>query len=223
MDFLNKSNVAAHELNFKRGYHLYPNENIVRIVKTFFQKGGKVLDYGFGPGENLIHLLKLGFECSGIEVSEEAKRITQEKLLHYPEFNNKYDLNIINHNDKSLPFENDSFDYILANQSLYYIASEMKIKHLLKEFDRILKPKGKLVITMLSRLNEFCTNGIKVEENVYRYKVEASGLEYLVYILRDENHIKKVFNIFNINEVGWFDNYYFGVSGHHFVILASKE
>ena len=52
--------------------HSYPNENIVRLISSFFggippENSNKCLDYGFGPGENLIHLLKLGLCGSAFE------------------------------------------------------------------------------------------------------------------------------------------------------------
>jgi ubiquinone/menaquinone biosynthesis C-methylase UbiE len=53
----------------------YPNENLVRFVNYLFKepKGNKVLDLGFGSGNNLIHLLKKGFECYFKADSKEIK------------------------------------------------------------------------------------------------------------------------------------------------------
>lgn len=224
INLLNEENVEKYEEDFRKGAdHLYPNENIVRLVKWFFEVGNKVaLDYGFGPAENLIHLLRLGYICEGIEVSKNAKILAENKLQNYPQFEGKVNLHLLEKHQSSLPFEDNYFDYILSNQVVYFLAHEEKIKKLLNEFKRILKPNGRLIITMMSRLNHFCTKGIEIEPNIYKYEDKENNYLRYVYILLDEGHAREMFSIFKIHEIGWFDNYYCGVSGHHFVILASK-
>ena len=94
--FRNEQNASAYEEMYKEGYnHLYPNENIVRLVKWFWGVGGRVLDYGFGSGENLLHLLKEGYVCEGIEVSDNALVLVKNKLGNYPQFEGKYNLHIL--------------------------------------------------------------------------------------------------------------------------------
>lgn len=62
----------------------YPSENLVRYLYFLYngkpENGIKVLDYGFGSGNNLIHLLRLGMDVSGVEVSKDAKKITLENV-----------------------------------------------------------------------------------------------------------------------------------------------
>ena len=190
-----------------------------------FGGGGLVLDYGFGPGENMIHLLRLGYHCEGLEVSKNAKMLVERKLERYPEFEGFANLHLLEDNQSSLPFGDDYFDYVLSNQVVYFLAHEEKIKRLFSEFRRVLKPKGRLIITMMSRLNHFCTKGIEIAPNIYKYLNKDSGYLRYVYILYDENHARELFKTFEIHEIGWFDNHYCGASGHHFVILAynSKE
>ena len=224
VNLLNSDNVAQYEASYGIGIadHLYPNENLVRLVKWFF-KGGKVLDYGFGSGENLIHLLKSGYMCSAVEVSLNAKTLVENKLKEYPQFDGKVDLHILEEGQEHLPFEDDTFDYIVSNQVVYFLASEQKIVHLLSEFKRVLRSNGRLIITMMSRLNHFCFKGIEIEPNIYKYEDKGNDYIRYVYILRDEGHARDLFSLFEINEIGWFENYYCGVAGHHYVILASNN
>lgn len=225
VDMVNKSNVARYEGCYKRGNdHSYPNENIVRLVKWFFPgKEGKVLDYGFGYGENLIHLLKSGYSCSGVDIASTAKNVVIRKLEKYPKYKDKYSLHILTNDDKQLMFEDNSFDYIVSNQTVYFSASETGVLKLLREFNRVLKPDGRLIITMMSRLNTFCISGTEIEPNVYKYYSKENDWTNYAYIVRDEGHARDLFSMFKIHEIGWFDNYYCGRSGHHFVVLASKH
>lgn len=220
---LNENNVKRYEKTYARGTdHKYPNENVVRLVKWYFDKGGKVLDYGFGYGENLIHLLKSGYNCSGIEVSKNAKSLVEKKLQTFPEYSGNVELHILEKDQETLPFKDNEFDYILSNQVVYFLANEHKIVALLNEFKRILKSSGKIIITMMSRLNHFCIKGTEIEPNVYEYEDNENEYKNYVYIIRDEGHARELFSIYNIHEIGWFDNYYCGASGHHYVILASN-
>ena len=207
--------VEGHEKSYRKGIdHHYPNENIVRLIKWFWGKPGKVLDHGFGPGENLLHLWRCGYDVSGIEVSEVARQITEAKQ-------SGLDLKIIDPNDSRLPYEDESFDYILSNQTVYFLVTEERIRHLLDEFHRILKPGGKIIVTMMSRFSTYCTNGTPLGHNQYQY-LDDGNMNF-VYIAKSEDHIRDLFKRFKIHEVGHFDNYYCGVSGHHYVVLAERK
>ncbi len=223
VDLVNENNVERYEETYRRGTnHLYPNENIVRLVKWFFDGNGKVLDYGFGPGENLMHLLRLGYLCEGIEVSRHAIQLVENKIKKYPEYKEKVNLYLLNNDQLRLPFDDNSLDYILSNQVIYYLANEENIIMLLNEFKRILKPNGRLIITMMSRLNHYCMKGTEIKPNIYKYEDKRNGNLNYVYIIQDEGHARDLFSMFNIQEIGWFDNYYCGASGHHWVILLSN-
>ena len=181
------------------------------------------MDYGFGPGENLIHLLRCGYNVSGIEVSNEAKKVTEIKLLKYPEYRGKYNLMLINEKTKALPYPDNTFDFILSNQTVYFLFDEKNIIELLNEFKRVLKPKGRFIISMMSRMDTGCIDGTPLGDNRYEYGTfETDELSNRVYIVRDENHARQLFSMFKIHEVGYFDFYYCGECGHHWVVLGEK-
>ena len=219
-DYFIERNISSYDEYFKDQDHLYPNENIVRLVKWFWEPGGRVLDYGFGFGENLIHLLTMGYGCEGIDVSKTALALVENKLKRYPEFEGKCNLSLLGAR-QDLPFADNHFDYILANQVIYFLASKEAVQKLLYEFQRVLKPGGKLIATMASQLNNYCSKGFEVKPDVYKYS--EYGLDFWAYVLRDEGHAREVFSMFDIQEIGWFDNHYCGSAGHHFVILATNK
>jgi hypothetical protein len=75
---------------------------------------------------------------------------------------------------------------------------------------------------MMSRLNHYCIKGTEIEPNIYKYEDKRNGNLNYVYIIQDEGRARDLFSMFNIQEIGWFDNYYCGASGHHWVILLSN-
>lgn len=110
------------------------------FIKAFLHKepieeGSLILDAGCGTGANHLFMRNYGRVVS-VDVSQEAlsfcRRRSLRSLVHG-------DLNF-------LSFKNDSFDVAAALDVLYHawIADD---RALLKEFHRVLKPGGKLLIT----------------------------------------------------------------------------
>ena len=70
--------------------HEFPNTNLVRLEKWFLngKKNDKVLDYGFGYGENSIFLNSKGYSIFGAEISKNVisylkKKIKKKKYQKY--------------------------------------------------------------------------------------------------------------------------------------------
>jgi len=124
-----------------------------------------------------------------------------------------------------LPYPSDHFDYILSNQTVYHLGSRELIDLLLDEFFRILKPGGKMIVTLIGPTNILCQAGKKVDEHVYEY-VDVTGSlgsrPMRVYVFESQEHVREAFHKFQIDEIGWFDNNYCGVNGYHFVVLCHK-
>ena len=83
MKLLIEKNVKKYDALYKSGHdHSYPNLDLVRIVSSFIKpKNNNILDYGFGSGENIIHMSRLNFKkIYGIETSIEAIKLLKKKL-----------------------------------------------------------------------------------------------------------------------------------------------
>ena len=85
-------------------------------------------------------------------------------------------------------------------------------------FEVDLKPEGRMIISMLSRFNTYCFEGTPKGDNVFTYKTPYGEID--VYVTYDETHLRDIFSLFNIVEIGYWDNYYNNISGHHFVVKA---
>ena len=231
-DFLlDRPTVEAYQHAFRQGYdHKYPNENIIRLESAFLRRAkGKCLDYGYGFGENLLHFSKLGYEMYGIDIDESLKERVSRKieerglLLDYAP-----DLVTLEAKDQSLPYPDNYFDSILSNQVIYLLADETKVLNLIKEFRRVLKAEGRILISLMSNQNVCAKKGAYLGNNVYEYddssvmnKIEG-GFAHRYYVVNSEPHIRWLFGQFTTNEIGYFDNSYFNIDGHHYVYMGSK-
>ena len=91
----------------------------------------KVLDIGCGNGRNLFYRKDL--DIIGLEVSEELCKIVRERGG-----------NVFQGNMIDLPFEDNSFDYILCVAVYHHLDNEKYREKALSEMYRVLKKEGKL-------------------------------------------------------------------------------
>ncbi|MDO8639589.1 MAG: class I SAM-dependent methyltransferase [bacterium] len=100
--------------------------------------GDTILDAGGGTGNVAVELFKNGADVVLLDFSEEALKICKEKesgiKTIYADLSNP------------LNFKDNSFDGIVSNNVIYTI-SEDKRDSVFKEFYRILKPEGKIIIS----------------------------------------------------------------------------
>lgn len=146
MSLIVKKNVKKYEKIYSNGQnHIYPNLDLVRIEKIFLKNHhGKTLDFGFGSGENLIFLTKAGHETFGLETSHSVFKLVKKKLIKR-KIKSKIEI-LKNH--KKLPYKDKFFDNIVCLSVLSQLKTKKNVIHLLKEFKRILKINGNLIIDL---------------------------------------------------------------------------
>lgn len=130
----------------------YPAEYVIRIFKGNYPnltlskdnfEGKKVCDSGFGDGRHLHFFSRLGLDVSGYEIDE---RIVQNVESILADLKIKTDLKVgLN---QKVPFANSTFDYFLSWNSSYYMGESLDYSKHISEFSRVLKPGGKLVISV---------------------------------------------------------------------------
>ncbi len=113
----------------------YERANALRLVGDV--SGRRVLDAGCGPGAHAAVLADRGATVTGIDASSELLSIATARLG---------DRVTLVPGDLSdpLPFEDDSFDVVLASLVLHYLRDW---EPTLAEFHRVLVPDGRLVIS----------------------------------------------------------------------------
>ncbi len=137
---LQKSNIGIWEEIYSRQDSLlsYPDETLVRVIHRLLspQKHRTILDYGYGSGSNMIHLINKGYDLSGVEVSESAQSNLRGRLQN---LRLNADLRLIT--DGKIPFAENNFDVVIAWLVLYYNDWNSFYKAM-DEINRVLKPGG---------------------------------------------------------------------------------
>ncbi len=121
-----------------------PQEDVPKIAALFKKQGvKKILDLGCGSGRHLIYLAKNNFDVYGIDIAKSGIKIAKNWLK---DENLKAQLKIGDIYQK-LPYPDNFFDAIISIQTLHHARVE-KIRKLMKEIERILKPKGLIFVTV---------------------------------------------------------------------------
>ncbi|MCS4438926.1 class I SAM-dependent methyltransferase [Clostridium botulinum] len=126
--------------NIKKYDLFWPDENIIRFLNKSYNKSNrdkiKVLDLGCGSGRNSIAIASEGFKTYSIDYNKECIDITKEKAT-----NLDLNLELSQNEGNEIPFDDNSFDCVIAWGSLFYNDSNGRIE-LLNEINRVLKKEG---------------------------------------------------------------------------------
>jgi SAM-dependent methyltransferase len=146
MDFIKEKIVLAYEelaekynelIEHKPHNAYYDRPNTLELVSEI--EGKSVLDAACGPGKYAEILLSRGAIVTGFDISP--------KMIELARARNKGAGRFFVH-DLSSPFEmleNESFDMVLCALALHYVQDWNPT---VKEFCRVLKPEGKLVLSI---------------------------------------------------------------------------
>lgn len=117
---------------------------LAQRVANEIRPGSKVLEVAPGPGYFAIELARLeNYKITGLDISKTFVEIAQANAA---KAGVKVDFQL--GNASSMPFENDTFDFILCRAAFKNFAAPLRA---LKEMYRVLKPGGKALIIDLRR------------------------------------------------------------------------
>lgn len=144
--------------------HNYTNKNLKvweKQVISVFPPKAKILDIGCGMGREAFCLNELGFNVTGIDISEDVIDVAKQFAI-----NNSIDVEFLVSNGLDLPFKNSEFDVVIIwTQTFGLFYGEENQQHILAECKRVLKNGGIL---------SFSTHDRKYLESNYKQFLKGS-------------------------------------------------
>lgn len=129
--------------NYVRYRPSYPDAIVPFLESTLhLQNVQRIADIGSGTGLFAEILLKKGYRVTCIEPNEEMRQAAEKKLNHYAGFTSRQ------HRAEQTGLRSQSVDLITVAQAFHW----MEPAAAKKEFERILKPGGHIVIAYNLRL-----------------------------------------------------------------------
>ncbi|RWZ52319.1 class I SAM-dependent methyltransferase [Halobacillus fulvus] len=125
-------------------------KTIIPFFSSFMNQGSAIADLGCGDGYGSYKLYQEGFKVTGLDLSQEMIDQANERM-------EAQDLSFVQGDLTDLPFDDETFDGVMAINSLEW--TEVPFKGL-EEIKRILVPGGKLCIgvlgpTAMPRVNSY--------------------------------------------------------------------
>ena len=130
-----------------QGYRQKPWKDVEKLMHSFIRKKGRILEIGCGNCRNLLDFARQGFDCYGLDFSEE---MLKQAVVFAKQ--NRIKIKLKKAEAEKLPFKKNSFDYALSIATIHHLKKEDHLKAL-KEMFRVLKPNGIAIITAWNHLN----------------------------------------------------------------------
>lgn len=111
-------------------------------LKNNIKKNQKVIDIGCGDGRNILSIVDITINITGIDIDPKAVKDTKKNLTEYP------DIRIILGDVTRLPFNDKIFDTVIFSMTLVNLNNQKE--KALSEMKRILKDNGQMIISVYS-------------------------------------------------------------------------
>ena len=190
------------------------NEVYYYLYKWMYNEGTKnLLDLGAGIGRHSILFANHGFNVTAFDSSFSG--------LKQIEKNNNSNILTVLGDMSDLSFNDESFDYIIAFNSIYH-TNRVGLKKIINELYRVTIKGGEVFLTMLSKYDQFyVTNSAKLESDGTIFKKEEDGA-ILPHVFVDYEEIRNIFAQFSLESIRHIETYHDNNSHCHFHIHLRK-
>ena len=188
----------------------FPSENLVRLFSGRYLEiplpPAKIMDHGFGHGNNLFYFADLGYECYGCEIS---KNLIDVVNCLGKERGVKIDLRLID--NLKLPFDDNMFDIIISWDVLHYNGTKESLQKIIDEFLRILKKGGILLLSTVHPDSSIFDRVEHLGNNSYAIVKESkydNRKDLTFYIAQTTDEIMELYRSFREVKIG---KYYYNL------------
>lgn len=173
----------------------WPSETLVRLMRGSYipgldreYRGKRVLEVGFGSGNNLVFLASLGMEVHGVEVTRQVCAIAQERLGR---LGISADLKV--GTNRHLPYPDATFDVLVSWNVIHYEDTARKMDAAIREYARVLKPNGRFFLSTTGPEDMILANAETIDCHRYRIGREDDFRRGQVFFYFDAPNYVRMF------------------------------
>jgi len=199
-------------------FWMIPSEDVYFLLHRWKDRSfNDILDLGCGKGRHSLLFAENDFRVTGFDLADNGLNVLSKEAKK-----KNLDIDVVKGNAVDLPFEDESFDGIIAYHSIYHVTSE-GMRNVIKEINRVLKKGGEIYLTMISKNTySFTSPECETVDSNVRIKEEQAG-NFLPHYFVDYEDIKNLFEDFEILKVRQIEDIYKGKSSWHYFLLLRKD
>lgn len=129
------------------------NPDYLKTIKSLYSKGCNILDIGCGSGRDLKTLLNMGYDCYGVDPSD---NFVKNSLTNYSFLKGRIELGSLPYNIPDI-FIEKKWDNILLAATLQHIP-DSNIESTAQIIKKLLKKEGNLIISVPTEYPEIVDN-----------------------------------------------------------------
>lgn len=206
---------------------VFPQEWVVRIFMGKYPKldlrdnldGKKILEVSCGDGRNLGPLIKKNMKISATEITNQ---VVENLANAFPNIEFKQALNSF------LPFDENNFDYLLSWNQIYYMGIDkmnLNFTKYVEEFSRVLKPGGKLIVSVPMVDSFIFKDSIEINRNyrmVSNDPFDTRNGEILRCFKGEQDIVREFRKYFNNFTFASSINDHFGIQNNWHIFVCQK-
>jgi len=200
----------------------YPSLDLVRLEHLHFKhKPGYVLEYACGSGTNALHLLECGHRVDAIDAAPGCIEMLRNRVADREDVNKMLSLEVLDPDSEQLPYDDKTFDYVVCMSVLSLLVTIERIKLLISEFRRVLKPGGKAILDINGPQSGFAAHATLIAENCYEYSRDGGTIRCYCPPSAEE-FAALIEPYLSIDDVGESSHSFFDVVEQEFIVCAHK-